>query len=459
MARSRWRSASAERTPRRPAGPPVPRRPAPGAGPVPRTSGGPGSPPRCRRRRAGPGRRPGLAVRGVQPYPFAWQHVVIDRVAGQLVPERVPATGPVHHEQVVLDRFAQRRVQLRLGHPGHRLQQSLLDPGAGRGRGAQHPLGRLGHRLGAGQQHVAQRRRQVARVGAAVDRGQDLLDQERVALRAFEHHIGERGGRGRCRGSRATGQRPRPRLNRCSSMCSTLRTRSQAVISGRSGWRRCSSSERYVSSSSTPSSRSVCTRNTTRSRVDRSAQCRSSTTSSSGRCAASRVIRPSTCSSSCVAEPSGAGPPATVGSSSGSSRANSRRAGPSSRPVPRRVPSGRVCAARRPVARARCPRRRAARSHRAAPVPRAERLPGHLFDQPGLADAGLAAQQHDCGLAAHRPIKESMQPAKFVAAANEDGADQIVAHDEQGMSMPTASGYLRLPDGPLRYRRPRRSPG
>ncbi len=47
----------------------------------------------------------------------------------------------------------------------------------------------VGQVLGAREQHVVQRRRQRIRVGAAEHRARDLLDQERVAVGALEHEL------------------------------------------------------------------------------------------------------------------------------------------------------------------------------------------------------------------------------------------------------------------------------
>jgi hypothetical protein len=134
----------------------------------------------------------GGAVRGVQHHQLTGEHVVVDRVAGQLVPERVAVTGGVDDQQMMLDGLAQGGTQVRLGHAGHRREQPVIDARPGRRGGLQYALRRLRHGLGAGQQHVAQRRGQVTRVGAAVHRGDDLLDQEGVALRPLEHHCRER---------------------------------------------------------------------------------------------------------------------------------------------------------------------------------------------------------------------------------------------------------------------------
>src|SRR6202008_5177760 len=51
------------------------------------------------------------AVRGVQPDALARQHVFVDRVPGQRVPEGIPGPARVDEEQVAVARLAQRAGQ------------------------------------------------------------------------------------------------------------------------------------------------------------------------------------------------------------------------------------------------------------------------------------------------------------------------------------------------------------
>ena len=81
---------------------------------------------RGRQGRLVPG-QPGLAgqdrpVGRVQLDPLAGQHVLVDRVPGQRVPERVALAARVHLQQVVFHRLAQAREELGLTDPGHRGQ-------------------------------------------------------------------------------------------------------------------------------------------------------------------------------------------------------------------------------------------------------------------------------------------------------------------------------------------------
>ena len=89
-----------------------------------------------------------------------------------------------------------------------------------------------------------------------------------------------------------------PRDSRGSSTRVTPAIRLSPASSARSGWLRCSSAERKVTTSSTAACRRLRTRKLSRSRVGRSAQCTSSTTSTSGRRSASASSRASTSSNS-----------------------------------------------------------------------------------------------------------------------------------------------------------------
>ena len=126
-----------------------------------------------------------LAVRGVDPHPLARKRVAVDGVARERMAEHVAALGVVDHEHVVLDGLAQRRVELGLLEARDRGEQPV-GHGAARGRrGAQQPLGGWVEALDAGEEDVAQGQGQLVGVRAALHRSEDLLDQERIALRAL----------------------------------------------------------------------------------------------------------------------------------------------------------------------------------------------------------------------------------------------------------------------------------
>ena len=187
------------------------------------------------------------------------------------------------------------------------------------------------------------------------------------------------------------------------------------------------------------------TRNATRSRVERSAQCRSSTMNSTGRIPLSRSRVPSTCSSSCallMSSPArakdaagGAGPVAPAGAaamtwaSSGSSRDSAGAAAPS---------TSASCAGRHgPGQRAqRVDERREGQALGAEldalPGQHAAVLSGRELrefpGEPGLADAGLAADQGDRGPVRPRPVKQHRQGSKLLLPPDEDRADHVRAH-------------------------------
>ena len=123
-----------------------------------------------------------LGVGGVQLDALAGEQVLVDRVAGQRVPECVAAARAVDDEQRRVDDLAQCLVQLRGRHVGHLGEQPLRHPPAGHGGGPQQPLGGRGEPLRAVEQHVAQRRRQLLLRAALANGADQLLDEEGVAL-------------------------------------------------------------------------------------------------------------------------------------------------------------------------------------------------------------------------------------------------------------------------------------
>ena len=218
----------------------------------------------------------------------------------------------------------------------------------------------------------------------------------------------------------------------------TARTRSQPVTSGRSGWLRCSSSERKLTTTSTRAPCSARTSRATRSSVDRSAQCRSSITNMSGRSAASRSITPTTSSSrrAVPPSPSGAVPSALSGSRSGSTRASSERAGPMKlvellgrRVAHERAERVRERAERQAVA---AHLDAAAREH---PRARLARALGRLLDESCLAHAGLATQEHDRGVPRDRSVERRRQRRQLGVSADEHGTDESASHRAHVLSL------------------------
>ena len=123
-----------------------------------------------------------LGKASVQPGPLARQQFRVQRLLGQRVPEGVGLGGRVGDEHLVGDRGTQRRHQVRFGQLADRRQQLGLHRSAGRGHQSQCRLRVLGKVLDAAQQDVLQTRGQ-APPAALVGRGQQLLREERVALR------------------------------------------------------------------------------------------------------------------------------------------------------------------------------------------------------------------------------------------------------------------------------------
>jgi hypothetical protein len=123
----------------------------------------------------------------VDPGPLARERVAVDGVARERVPEHV--AGAVGHEHVMLETLAQGVVELVVGEARDRGEQPVRHRRACGRRDPQQPLGGGREPLDAREQDVAQRQRQVVGVGAALHRPEDLLDQERVALRALVDEI------------------------------------------------------------------------------------------------------------------------------------------------------------------------------------------------------------------------------------------------------------------------------
>ena len=128
-----------------------------------------------------PGRQGGREP-GVQAGPLPRQQLGVDRLLDQGVPEPVGAVAGVGQQHVGRDGLAQPGQQLGLGQAGHLGQEWVGHGRPGHGRDLQHLLGRLGQQLDPGQQGVAQAGRQLA-LGTAGGGGQ-LLDEEGVAAGA-----------------------------------------------------------------------------------------------------------------------------------------------------------------------------------------------------------------------------------------------------------------------------------
>jgi hypothetical protein len=128
----------------------------------------------------------------VQPGPLAGEQLGVQRLLGQGVAEGVGLGDGVGDEHLVGDGGPQRGQQVGLGQLADRGQQLVLHLAAGRGHDPQGRLGLVGEVLDAAQEHVLEARGQAAGGGVAlVGGGQQLLGEERVALRAAPDLLGE----------------------------------------------------------------------------------------------------------------------------------------------------------------------------------------------------------------------------------------------------------------------------
>ena len=127
--------------------------------------------------------------------------------------------------------------------------------------------------LEAGQQGLTQRRRQ--RAATVETAGEKLLGEQRVALAAIEQAPDDLVGGSAAEDVGELG-RDLVAVEGRSSSRRAQGPRSSSLSRGRRGWRRCSSSERYVQTTRTRSSRRLEARKARKERVERSAQWRSS---------------------------------------------------------------------------------------------------------------------------------------------------------------------------------------
>ena len=124
-------------------------------------------------------------VRGMQPPPLARQQVVVHRLCKEGMPEPigVRAVLCVDREDLRRNGLPQRPFDVGLGGSGDLGQQVRLHRPPGHCGDPEDPLGVLRQRCHACHQDVPKRRRQTV-AGRAGTRRQQLLDEERIALRA-----------------------------------------------------------------------------------------------------------------------------------------------------------------------------------------------------------------------------------------------------------------------------------
>ena len=283
-------------------------------------------------------------------------------------------------------------------------------------------------RVDAREQDVAQRLRQ--RVDAATDPRPRAAPPQRTRCR--------RNGRTCESTSAASGATPRiaatssttsSRSSRSSSMRGAAPERSSSGEQPRNGCRRWRSSLRYVPTTTTRASRRLRARNRNKSRVEWSAQCRSSSTITVGALSPSRVSTPSSCSKS-------AAPSSSTGTLS--SRRSSGRRLPSARCARRdcRAPRGLVHRSEELAQRLhhRTERHRPVDELEAAPdrddAARVGDASGELRDEPALADAGLARDQHRRRvLLGRRDLEGRLQPFELSSPADEPGTRDSLVHE------------------------------
>ncbi len=185
----------------------------------------------------------GLGVAAVEAGALAGQQVVADGLADEGVPEAV-AVAVGHGEQDVgADGGPQRLDEFVLREPGDGGEQAVLDGGAALGGDPDDPLGVLGEGLDPDQEEVAQGVAELSGGAAGLVGDDELLDEEGVAVGAFEDLLDEAGvgfggeDAGELAVHLGAGEAG-------SSMRRMVRSRSSSARRGRSGWRRWMSSAR-----------------------------------------------------------------------------------------------------------------------------------------------------------------------------------------------------------------------
>ncbi len=133
-----------------------------------------------------------LGVGGVCTHALTRHRVGVDRVAGERVAEPVPVISCVGRQQLMFDDLGERRVEARLVEARDRREQAVGHRSPRRRRDSEQPEPRFGQPLGPGEQDVAQGDRELLRAGARLYRGEDLLDQESVALGALIQRLEHR---------------------------------------------------------------------------------------------------------------------------------------------------------------------------------------------------------------------------------------------------------------------------
>ncbi|CAM5496415.1 hypothetical protein STANM309S_00324 [Streptomyces tanashiensis] len=135
----------------------------------------------------------GLGVAPVEAGAFAGQQVVADGLADERVAEAVAVAVGDGEQDVGADGGPERLDEFVLGEAGDGGEQSVLDGGAALGDDPGDPLGGLGERLDPHEQEVAQGVAELAGGAAGLVGDDEFLDEEGVAVGAFEDLFDESG--------------------------------------------------------------------------------------------------------------------------------------------------------------------------------------------------------------------------------------------------------------------------
>ena len=129
----------------------------------------------------------GLGEGTMEPLPFSGQEVFVGSLLEQRVTERVVALAGVArrpgHQHLAADGLPQRVEQLITLHRRHARKEVVVDASARHGHDADDGLRRFRESHDPSEQHLAERRRQTT-IGGVLTGPEQLLDEERVAVRA-----------------------------------------------------------------------------------------------------------------------------------------------------------------------------------------------------------------------------------------------------------------------------------
>ena len=125
----------------------------------------------------------GRRVGGMEAASFRREEIVVDGLGEQGVAESVATIVRVADQELRGERLAERLLELRFRPRGHLPEQARVHRAPGYGGHAQDALGILGQGRDPREQHLAQGVRQSRLGAAATARREELLDEEGIALR------------------------------------------------------------------------------------------------------------------------------------------------------------------------------------------------------------------------------------------------------------------------------------